>query len=69
MAEAPWASEPVDLLAELDSSLEKGLADVLSVFAPGSSGWMLVAGASIVPLIIGQILLAIRGRAATPGSE
>lgn len=46
-----------------------GLADVLAVSAPGSPGWMLVAGASIIPLIVGQIMLVIRGRAATPGSE
>jgi Ca2+-transporting ATPase len=33
-----------------------GLARVLRLARPGADGWILVAGASVVPLVIGQIL-------------
>ncbi|MBD3298010.1 MAG: HAD-IC family P-type ATPase [candidate division Zixibacteria bacterium] len=36
------------------------LADVLTLHHPGPSGWLLALGASVVPLIVGQLLKAVR---------
>jgi Ca2+-transporting ATPase len=38
------------------------LATVLSVVPPGLDGWLLIAGASLVPLVGGQAYLGWRGR-------
>jgi Ca2+-transporting ATPase len=38
------------------------LATVLSVVPPGLDGWLLIAGASVVPLVGGQAYLGWRGR-------
>jgi Ca2+-transporting ATPase len=42
------------------------LASVLSFSIPDQSGWALAVGASFVPLIVGQVLHAFRGRKAEP---
>ncbi len=36
------------------------LAEVLTLHHPGPSGWLLALGASLVPLIVGQLLKAVR---------
>ena len=38
------------------------LAAVLSVVPPGLDGWLLIGGASVVPLVVGQAYLGWRGR-------
>jgi Ca2+-transporting ATPase len=38
------------------------LAAVLSVVPPGFNGWLLIVGASLVPLVGGQAYLAWPGR-------
>lgn len=38
------------------------LAEVLGVTAPGLREWLLIAGAAVIPLIVGQVYLFIRGR-------
>jgi Ca2+-transporting ATPase len=38
------------------------LAGILSVVPPGLDGWLLIAGASFVPLIAGQAYLGWRAR-------
>ena len=38
------------------------LAAVLSVVPPGLDGWLLIAGASVVPLVVGQAYLGWQGR-------
>jgi Ca2+-transporting ATPase len=40
------------------------LAAVLSVVPPGLDGWLLIGGASVVPLVVGQAYLGWRGRRA-----
>lgn len=42
------------------------MADVLSVEPPGAEGWLVVAVAAMVPLILGQLYLSVRNR---PGTE
>jgi len=37
------------------------LADVLRVTAPGMDHWLLIVGGSLVPLVVGQAYLAVRG--------
>ena len=39
-----------------------GLAEVMGLSPPGRSGWMLVIGMSLVPLLVGQVVGAIRNR-------
>lgn len=40
--------------------LTPGLSDVLDVTNPGTTGWMLVAGASLAPAVIGQVVIIIK---------
>ncbi|MHB8766251.1 MAG: cation-translocating P-type ATPase [Deferrisomatales bacterium] len=39
-----------------------GLAEVLQTVDPGPRGWLVVLGASLVPLAVGQVALALGGR-------
>lgn len=39
-----------------------GFNDVLGVVDPGATGWALVAGFSVLPLIVGQTIAVVRGR-------
>jgi Ca2+-transporting ATPase len=36
------------------------IADVLQISPPGASGWLLITGGSILPLIAGQVYLSLR---------
>jgi Ca2+-transporting ATPase len=43
------------------------LASILSVVPPGRDGWLLIAGASLVPLGVGQLYLGWRALRTSPG--
>ncbi|NNF04141.1 MAG: cation-translocating P-type ATPase [Rhodothermales bacterium] len=46
------------------------LADVLSITAPSATGWVIVAAASLMPLIVGQLVLVVRrGGRKTPREQ
>jgi Ca2+-transporting ATPase len=55
-----WGALGICILLLLAAVYLPGLSDILGVVDPGLNGWALVGGASVVPLIIGQIALTLR---------
>jgi Ca2+-transporting ATPase len=49
--------------------LTPGLSDVLDVTNPGMTGWILVAGASLAPAVIGQIVMIIKDKIQKTGAN
>lgn len=45
------------------------LADILRVTAPGVGDWLLIVGGSLVPLIVGQVYLAVQGQRQKESAE
>jgi Ca2+-transporting ATPase len=37
------------------------LAQVLGVISPGGSGWLLILGMSLIPLLLGQAAIQVMG--------
>lgn len=54
-----WGALALCVVLLLIAVYVPGLASILSVVDPGLNGWLLVAGASLFPLIAGQILKAM----------
>ena len=38
-----------------------GIARVLKVTAPSGAGWLVVLGMSLLPCVVGQVVLSVRG--------
>jgi Ca2+-transporting ATPase len=55
-----WGALALCVLLLLAAVYLPGLSDILQVTDPGLTGWALVGGASLVPLVIGQIALVMR---------
>jgi len=55
-----WAALAVCLALLLSATYAPGLAGILKLVAPGPNGWFLIAGFSLLPLIVGQSVLELR---------
>jgi Ca2+-transporting ATPase len=55
-----WGALALCLVLVLAAAYVPGLSDVLQVQAPGLKGWGLVLGMSLLPLLVGQAIKAIR---------
>ncbi len=61
----PWVWGALGLCAALlvAAVYLPGLSDVLETRAPGSAGWALLFGTSLIPLVFGQLVRGVQGRA------
>jgi Ca2+-transporting ATPase len=55
-----WGALALCAILLLTAVYLPGLSDVLKVVNPGSKGWMLILGMSLLPWVIGQILKRVR---------
>ncbi|MFB6350610.1 MAG: cation transporting ATPase C-terminal domain-containing protein, partial [Bradymonadaceae bacterium] len=60
-----WGALGLDIGLLLLAVYVPALAGVLSLTPPGLTGWLLVIAISIVPLLLGQLYLQLRGPRAT----
>ena len=59
-----WVALGVSVALLLVAVYVPFLADILKVTAPGPQHWLVIVGASLIPLVVGQLFLAVRRRRA-----
>jgi Ca2+-transporting ATPase len=56
-----WTALVLCVVLLLSTIVLNPLAEILDVTNPGLEGWLLILGMSLVPLVIGQLYIAIKG--------
>jgi Ca2+-transporting ATPase len=56
-----WAALGLCILLLLGAVYTPGLSGILKITRPGPEGWLLIITMSLIPLLIGQLRLILRG--------
>jgi Ca2+-transporting ATPase len=57
-----WQALALSVFLLLVAVFTGSLADILKLTDPGTTGWMLIVSGSLIPLVVGQAVKAVRGR-------